>query len=56
MSYTLLFITLGVMLVVGLGINWRQERAYWDKEFQAWLARGVHPSLRQFRESGTDES
>lgn len=56
MTHTLLYITLGAMIIIGLGINWRQERAYWDKEFQAWLARGVHPSLRQFREEATDGS
>ena len=57
MTYTLLFATLAMMLFIGIAIDWHQEREYRrTKEFQAWLARGVHPSLRQFREEATDGS
>lgn len=57
MTSTLLFATLLGMLILGIAIDWHQEREYQrTKDFQEWLARGVHPSLRQFREEATDGS
>lgn len=45
-TYTLLFGTLLGMLFIGVAIDWRNHRqAKLDKEFQEWLARGIHPSL-----------
>lgn len=47
---TLVFATILAVLFLGIAIDVRNNRkAHWDKEFQAWLARGVHPSLRDRR-------
>lgn len=42
------------LLVIGAALDWRKHRqALADKRFQEWLARGVHPSLRERSTGGS---
>ena len=51
---TALFAVILAILFLGIAIDVREYRNdVADKRFQEWLARGVHPSLRNRRISGS---
>lgn len=54
MTYTLMWCTLLAMAFIGIAFDVRQHRnTKLDREFQEWLARGIHPSLWRRDDNGS---